>query len=274
MAEETAVTIVEAEPEKEAQALAIPTVHLVATDTQQMAAAQSQLVGWLYAKQAELDAEITELTTARDQARAKKWGTATFSSQLLKATKRKQFYGKLVLAAEAGYTIIPNLPIDLIAVKVDDREYGPSNTDMHDGWTRGPVPSDIVTEKAQQLVPAGQGDYVSPEPNVVRGRNRNEKQEITHWLRATSFKDMDFPVALAVPEIMDATAKAMALKVFDQIGICPAKGLRSRTQRTQLPPSRDPDPLIVGQILSPKHGYSGSRPVSFLIAWHLNLGTL
>lgn len=252
-------------------------VHLVAVDAMQMASAQAKLTIWLQAKIADIDDELSELIQARDQARVHKWRISTFSNQIDRAEKRKAFYVKLYAAAEAGYTIIPNMPIDLLAVKVD--EVVPSDTDRHT-WTNGPMPASVLAQSPDSL-PAGEGTYVSPVPSVSRhnttAQDAQGKRYTEHHVRAIALKDMEFPVSVAIPSIMDATAKAMALKIFDQIGICPAKGLRARpdAHRTQqLPPSRDPDPLIIGQILSPKSGYSGGRPVSFLIAWHLDLRTL
>ena len=75
-----------------------------------------------------------------------------------------------------------------------------------------------------------------------------------YW--AKEFKDIDFPFKLAKPQIMEATAAAMALKVFDQIGC--------------LPQFRAPDPIICGQILKPKD----RQPVTFFIAWWLDTKTL
>lgn len=64
---------------------------------------------------------------------------------------------------------------------------------------------------------------------------------------------------------MNATAEAMALKVFDQIGIC------QPTRNAGI--TRKGDPLIIGQILGKREGWS-QKCVSFIIAWHLNLKDL
>lgn len=62
---------------------------------------------------------------------------------------------------------------------------------------------------------------------------------------------------------MSATQEAMASKIFDQIGISPQGKVRQA------------DPLIIGQILGERSGYSGERKTaSFLIAWHLDLRAL
>ncbi len=245
-------------------------VHLVATDAMQMASAQSRLTLWLKAKQIEVESDIAEMTSARDNAKAHKWNTTSFGNQINKAKKRKVFYDKLLIAAEAGYTIIPNFPIDLMAVRVV-RDY-PSDDQTYTHNDSAP-PSSYLAEKADIAKP-GEGDYVAPIPSVSRWTSRTAEGSQQFNMRAISLRDMEFPVSIAIPQIMEATARAMALKVFDQIGICPAKDLRTGNRTTQLPPSRDPDPIIVGQILNPRQGYTGARPVSFLIAWHLDLRTL
>jgi hypothetical protein len=70
---------------------------------------------------------------------------------------------------------------------------------------------------------------------------------------------------------MDATAKAMALKVFDQIGIC--RPVDHQNERA-FAASGAGDPLIIGQILRRRGTYQGPKVVSFIIAWHLNLNDL
>ena len=61
--------------------------------------------------------------------------------------------------------------------------------------------------------------------------------------------------------MMNATQEAMALRVFDQVGISPQGSVRAA------------DPLIIGQILGHKEGYK-RKTISFLIAWHLDLRSL
>src|SRR3954468_21587700 len=95
------------------------TVHLIATNGQQMAAAQVLLTAWLQKKLQEESAAIVELEDLRDYAKSHKWNTAKFSGPLSKAKKRQLFYSKLLVAAEAGYTIIPAIPLDIFAIRVD-----------------------------------------------------------------------------------------------------------------------------------------------------------
>jgi hypothetical protein len=78
--------------------------------------------------------------------------------------------------------------------------------------------------------------------------------------RPISFAEVHFPLIAARPAVMDAAQRAMALGLFDQMGICA---------------ERKGDPLIIGQtLLPPVNGRTPRKMASFLIAWHLNLNDL
>lgn len=116
-----------------------------------------------------------------------------------------------------------------------------------------------------EVLPAGEGRYESP-TQLVSERVIKEPQadgktvKTTTILTPTSFDMIEFPFAAAVPVVMTATQAAMALKLFDRIGIVPQQ-LR-----------RDADPIVLGQIILRQNGRE--RVASFLIAWHLDLRTL
>jgi hypothetical protein len=80
----------------------------------------------------------------------------------------------------------------------------------------------------------------------------------------TEFNEAEFPVMAAHPVVMEATARARDMNVFDQIGICPPTRRRGKG-----------DPLIIGQIIEtmPKWG-EPPKVISFLIAWYLDLRTI
>lgn len=65
---------------------------------------------------------------------------------------------------------------------------------------------------------------------------------------------------MSKPKIMEATTRAMALKIFDDFGI--------------LPEERKQDPLIIARIRDPRSTAYNHRFVSFIIAWNLNTSTL
>jgi hypothetical protein len=74
---------------------------------------------------------------------------------------------------------------------------------------------------------------------------------------STGYDEPDFPFALVKPAVLDATQRAMALKVFDTIGVVQNDSGR--------------DPIMVGQLLDPR---GNGRLVTFFIAWWLDTSTL
>lgn len=230
-------------------------LHLVARDPQQMAAAQADLALWLNHKVASYESEVSELANALAVAKQNKWATSTLASQHRKAIVRHRFYQKTLLAVQQGYTIIPNFPIDVFAIRV--RKESPKYQFLE----RKNWPPNMEDEKPQ-ILDAGEGRYQSPSQSVNQGETTEQQtdgSEVTkHWMETAGFADVEFPIIAARPEVMSAAAHAMAAKVFDQIGICPQ--------------SRRGDPLIIGQIRE-KNGWS-SKTVSFLLCWHLDLRTL
>jgi hypothetical protein len=72
------------------------------------------------------------------------------------------------------------------------------------------------------------------------------------------FEDVEFPMTLVKPQVLDATAKAMARKIFDQIGVLPNRRAKG-------------DPILVGLIIPPHRRH---EPLTFFISWWLNTNDL
>jgi hypothetical protein len=168
------------------------------------------------------------------------------------------------LALEAGYTVVPNMPCDQFVIRVarknatsfssykQDEHHTPSNWQM-----------DRIPDQKEQILPAGEGRYESPTPTVddeSSSHQRDGKLVHTRFIQVTGFDAIEFPFAAAVPVVMSATQAAMALKLFDRIGIVPQELKRNM------------DPIILGQIVRRENGRE--RVASFLIAWHLDMRTL
>lgn len=66
---------------------------------------------------------------------------------------------------------------------------------------------------------------------------------------------------MAKPHIMCAVERAMALKIFDDIGILPD------------PSPKKKDPIIVGRIYDNPTTYH-RVPLTFMISWHLDTRAL
>jgi hypothetical protein len=250
------------EPSKEGSTeKPMPSVHLVARNPQQMAAAQADLTAWLQNKRSSVLADIHELETARDEAKRHKWKTSSFTNAICKFRKQHDFYQKILEAVIAGYTIVPNFPIDIFAIRVN-RTWA-ATPEQYGGGSRA-----SYLAETPDILPAGEGEYKSPKPDgfhYTRDEKQGDKVTTKHYFASTNMQDCEFPFTVARPEIMTATAEAMALRVFDQIGICPKENSRRGKG----------DPLIIGQIAMSvgTYGYA-LKAVNFLIAWHLDLRTL
>jgi hypothetical protein len=234
-----------------------PLVHLVARNPAEMQSARASLSLWLTRKIAAADTDIADYEASLEQATKNRWNRAGLRKALNQAIGQRTFYEKILAAVEAGYTVIPEFPIDVFAIRVE-RE--------------GPIPEHVASRyknglalrpEAADVLPEGEGEYVSNTPKASdwqesKTDEKGNKYTVYHR-SAVALQDVVFPVRAARVEVMSATAEAMALRVFDEIGICPAQ--------------RKADPLIIGRILAPKKGYT-QKSISFLIAWHLNLNEL
>ncbi|MEP6743426.1 MAG: hypothetical protein ABJB61_13085 [bacterium] len=240
-------------------AIVNPLVHLVATNPTQMEGAKENLRAFLIQKIEALDVDIVEFNQTITAARDNKFSAAGLTRLRSKAVDTQEFYAKILEAVEAGYTIIPDFPIDVFAIRVGRER--PENAETSNRYGRA-----AVYLETPDVLSRGEGDYVSSVPLVKRREETKTETSGTtinnytvRYADPTKFQGVAFPVRAARAELMDATNKAMQRKIFDQFGICP--------------PKKNPDPLIIGQVLSKKTGYS-QKSVSFLIAWHLNLGEL
>lgn len=241
MTEETALAV----PEK------VESVFLAARNSEEMVSSQAHLVEWLSRKLASCEAEYHEYNEAASHAKKLKWGFGSLRSAANRAASRCVYYDKLLKATQAGYIIIPWMSYDAFAVRVVREEAKLlANTSNYSKPSMPGQPCDIAG--------AGLGRYVSSDSKGYRysgtRKDRNGKDE-TYWGTQTQdFKEVEFPVLAAKPTLMSATAQAMALKIFDEIGIAPNK--------------RGKDPFVVGIIRGPK------GPQTFLIAWYLDTRAL
>lgn len=230
-----------------------PLVHLVARNPVEMRDAQEGLKQWLTQKLASVDTDIADYQASLDQATKNKWNKRGLQKAVNQSLGLRMFYEKILAAVKAGYTIIPEFPIDLFAIRVE-RTY-PVSERTTSSWKGGqPVPVEPC-----EILPEGEGEYVSNVPETTTGQYTKADGQTAYYRDSTNLQDVVFPLRAARAEVMSATAEAMARRVFDEIGICPA--------------TKKADPLIIGRILAPKKGYT-QKSVGFLIAWHLNLNEL
>lgn len=236
-------------------------ISVTALVPEQMSSCQSALVAWCQQKIADVRGEAVELRGAFEQAKAKKWKTSVLRRHALLAEKRVVFYEKMLAALEHGFIIVPNFPVGMFAVRKEgspDRRY------------LGYVKVGYSRPKHEQIpdnLPEGEGEYQNPYPYVYDfGRTKDEHGNEIVATAPNAWKELDFPVAMAKPEIMEAADRAMALKIFDQLGILPAEVIRTgRATR---------DPIIVGQLVDPRSTTYNKKVVTFMIAWHLDTRAL
>lgn len=259
--------IVVQEPEKDETAI-VPQFHAVAVNGTEMIAAKAGIQSWLERKLRSIEEEINSLQATYEAAVRHKWKSSGFKSQLEREKRKQLYYRKLLSACNAGFTIVPNMPCDIFAIRVDRNN--PSWTSDYGESTFGfrhAAPS--VPDETEQRLPVGEGRYESPVTKFHEDRREGRElkdgkevktYEVTQW--CDGFEQIEFPLAIAHPMVMDATARAMAMKIFDRIGVVPQT--RRRGYRG--------DPIVLGQITH-KVGYE-TKTASFLIAWYLDPRTL
>ncbi len=230
---------------------------VIATTPAGMIEAQKSLIDWADRKIATIRTESAEAVEQLAIAVQRKWKTDAWRRQVAKYERRIEFYEKIKAALNAGYYIVPPFPIDVFAIRTDRaKPKGMDSTyrDNHD--------------QDAKILAIGEGRYVDPKPvcesyvDEVTGSD-GKSRDVTRYF-ATEFADVDFPFKLARSEIRDATNAAMALGIFDRMGV--------------LPRTRAPDPLVCGQIIFPNQPgyYSGDslKCVTFFVAWWLDTKTL
>lgn len=225
-------------------------LQLTATLPHEMVNAQQQLITWVDSKLILLRVETKELELATAHAKKMKWKYSVLHNQHSRSIKRVSYYEKIKSALIEGYYIVPNFPIQMFAIRTNkQRPLRVFSTRRFDNRT----------QEAMEL-PETIGEYKNPVAIQYEiTQNLSEGKTLTQYWNE-KWDDIDFPITMAKPEIMEATSHAMGLKVFDRIGIMPSI-------------KRKEDPVIIGQIISKTNAYS-EKIVSFMIAWHLNTNVL
>lgn len=233
------------------ESIAVPDTRvLAALSAGEMPAVQKQLTDWLKRK---LDALATDITMFEENIRVAEQGnmkTGAWKSVMARTRRLYNYYEKLKVAVANGYVIIPDLQATTIAVRVDRAT--PAQSETASEWRARDA-------KPQPSLPAGMGRYVDDEmfseSRTVPAKNYQGEPTTKELYTPTAFdEEIDFPMLIVKPIVLEATQKAMALAVFDKIGVVGA---------------RRKDPLVIGEILGP----NGKKQV-FFIAWWLDPATL
>lgn len=217
---------------------------LMALNPAAMTVAQSDLVLWCANKINEVTEELTSAESV--MVAIQKAGMFDQRARHLvnRAKKRIQLYRKIKSALDAGYYIVPPFPVQSFAIRTN-QETPPAKLDNRRWQNAVSAPS----------LPIGEGEFRGAVP--VREFSHEEKKTnsagndyIVDFFHNVEWKDVEFPLQVSRPELIEATAKAVKERIFDSLGV--------------LPTYRKDDPLIVGQI---NHWSKGRSPVTFFVAW-------
>lgn len=227
--------------------------QLIATDQEQLGVAHAQMLAWVQGKQVECATELAEETEAFAVAKAHKWATAKLRRRITQLEQRQVFYAKIEEAVQAGYVIVPNFDMNVFAIRTTATD--PVGVSMT--WQHGRP----VYPQQAELLPVGEGEYQSPNvdvghsPEMVTKPDGTAQKTTRYW--PSTFKDVEFPIALAKPMLMSRTAEVMAKKLFDEIGVA----VDTRVSR------RAGDPILLGVLRNPRR----TRPdITFFIGWYFS----
>lgn len=225
---------------------------IVALTPAEMVPAQSELVAWCDRKLRALSDEADELQLHQKLAVENGWKASVVTATLNRTARRMTYYGKMKAALDAGYLLVPNMPIDVLAVRVD-RAKQPERSSEYS--------SHHFAASPQAHLPAGTGRYVD---ETLKHRDESYPvsdgkggQRHQTCLTSDDYDEVDFPFKTMKPIVLEAAARAMALRIFDQIG--------------QVENSTSGDPILVGQLLDPR---GNRRRATFFIAWWVDTRTL
>lgn len=232
---------------------------LVALTPQEVGGAQAELMSWCSAKILELSRELADARQNLRQAKAMLWRWQGWQKVATKTAKRMVYYAKIKAAIQAGYLIVPNLPVDVIAVRVKN------------ALPRGKVhySEGRVGVARPELLPAGVGRYVD-DRLVVDDLSFQDKdnKKVERYVASGFDEEIDFPTTAVKPVVLAATQRAMALRIFDRVGVVRDQSWGQRG-----------DPIVVGQLLDPMQPWSfwenePRKVVTFFIAWWLDTRAL
>jgi hypothetical protein len=232
-------------------------IEVTAENADEMGQCQEALIHWCVMKVANMRHQFDELTESFKLAVKRKWKSEVLKRHAALAEKRVNFYERVLIALKEGYQIIPDLPATVFAIRTDRKK--PATLYRYHRERHSDSPPFADKEQEPKALPAGEGEYKNPLPTVLcdyKGKD-SEDRDVHCWATwADRWKDIEFPIQMAKPKIMKAATRAMALKIFDELGI--------------FPEDKKKDPIIIARMKVPSNYRFNNRYVSFVVAWHLN----
>jgi hypothetical protein len=231
-------------------------IELVAEQPQEMEQCQRSLIDWAKSKVASLQSDWTELKEAYEIAVKNRWRSSTLKRHMEKAQAEVTYYTKMLGAFEAGYVLVPNMPGAIFSVRTD--KVCPSKTWRYYHY-------EVAHQAAKTSLSVGEGEYVARDNKVREHRIGHDPATMKTIYQATDFGELEFPFALSRPRLMEATSRAMALRLFDEFMILPAEAAPGPGR----PTVTRQDPIILG-VIACRFGASREKKASFMVAWHIN----
>jgi hypothetical protein len=231
--------------------------RLVAVTSKGMQEARCGMISWLASRIEDEENLISDIRENIEIAKKSKWRMGPFRGQLNRREKELIWYQKVKEAIDQGFTLVPNFPCEIIAIRTDKKSPLALCTDSTYRT------NNVLDENCSEL-PIGKGEYVSPAQRVRNSYYEDEQDGkiVKHYTQeAIEFQDPSFPFIIAKPKLLSATQEAMALRLFDEIAAFPG----SKRRRG--------DPVVLGRLIHRKAAYSITI-ATFLIGWYVNLKDL
>ena len=227
-----------------------PKKTLIAFEPTGLKDSQDELRSWLTAKFNLCLDEEKQFEEASAIAKKNEWRNAgSLHVAANRAKARANYYDKALAAVEAGYLLIPPFPLKVFAVR---------STRLNPDSTMAPWSSAIPTPRPTPHAAKGEGRYVSTEVKYRTGEfDEGDKTVRRYW--ATEFMDVEFPFEAVKPELMERASEAMALGIFDEIGLVGENPKR--------------DPILAGSIVGGGPRWR-QRRMNFFLAWWLDKESL
>jgi len=226
---------------------------VVARNPAEMQVAQTKLITWAARMREQVSVELAEAEENLAQAVKNKWRQTGFKTCVKQALERANYYEKVEAALQEGFVIVPNFDLDIFAIRTT--QDAPDDQYLSRRWGK-PHPSEFENKSDRPVL--GDGSYMNPWPELVHSKqkvtDRNNEEHTECRADVVGWQPVDFPFKIVKPQILSDTARALAMNIFDEVGVTPHRQVRKQ------------DPMVIGQIIYKKNSNTEKR-ISFLVTW-------
>lgn len=235
---------------------------VIADNPTEMVDAQHATIGAVSAKLTRAEHDLADANETLKHLTDANMATTAAERIVKRAESRVQFLAKAKQALEAGYVIVPEMPCDVVAIRVKRR---PKKQHTTSTWG---TPS-IDTEAAPGLA-AGEGQYADPLPATQLATfdvKDKEGKDVTRTHRTTTGEwdtDIALPAEFLRPTVVQRTGRMMMRKIFDEVAVVGASTVYRHGRAMKA------DPMVIGSVIDT----ANKRKLWFLIAWFLDTSTI